>query len=190
MLLQPKNRKYRKDQKRYKKFQLKKNLNHLYDENPCRSRAKNTSKSHRLAFGSYGLKSLEKNQFNISASQIEAVRKVIVRRTRRIGQIWIRTFPYKPISEKPTKTRMGKGKGSVQYWVCPVKPGQILFEISGGIPQEIAKEILETSSQKLPILTKFVTYNSASVNVPCLKSSGHAKHLDDKLLFESDKTSI
>lgn len=165
MLVQPKNRKYRKDQKRYRKLKRPSQLG-VRSVAPCTTRAKNTSTAHRLSFGAYGLKSLEKNQSNIKASQIEAVRKVIVRRTRRIGQIWIRTFPYKPISEKPTKTRMGKGKGSVQYWVCPVKSGQILFEPSGGIPKEIAKEILEASSQKLPILTKFVTYSSASSNPP------------------------
>lgn len=173
-MLLPKNRKYRKDQKRSQK--LKQNRERQFfqyhKENACTTRARNTSNSHRLAFGPYGLKSLEKNQFNIKASQIEAARKVIVRRIRRTGQIWIRTFPHKPISGKPTKTRMGKGKGSVQYWVCPVLPGQILFELSGGIPKEIAKEILETSSQKLPIPTKFVTHDSASLNPPMQQPYG------------------
>lgn len=117
MLLQPKNRKYRKDQKRYRRLKQNRSRQFLqyHKENACTTRARNTSNSHRLAFGPYGLKSLEKNQFNIKASQIEAARKVIVRRVRRIGQIFIRTFPHKPISGKPTKTRMGKGKGSVQH---------------------------------------------------------------------------
>jgi len=142
MLSQPKNRKYRKDQKSHKK----KNLN---------------SRDHRLAFGSYGLKSLEANQ--LKASQLESVRRVIIRRVRKIGKIWIRTFPSKPISTKPTKTRMGKGKGSVQFWVCPIQPGQIIIELSGSFSEEIAKETLELASQKLPVNTKFVKYNSACV---------------------------
>ena len=108
-----------------------------------------------LSFGSYGLKSL--GAAHIRATQIEAVRRVIIRRIRKIGHIFIRTFPYKPISEKPTKTRMGKGKGSVQYFACPVKPGQVLFEIDGGIERGMAKEILERAGQKLPILTKFIS---------------------------------
>lgn len=89
MLLQPKNRKYRKDQKRYRKLKQNRKRQFLqyHKENACTTRARNMSNSHRLAFGSYGIKSLEKNQSNIKASQIEAVRKVIVRRVRRIGQI-------------------------------------------------------------------------------------------------------
>ena len=97
MLLQPKNRKYRKDQKGSRKFFLRPQY----------------ARSHRLSFGSFGLKSLAPGQ--LKASQIESVRRVIIRDVRRIGHIFIRTFPYKPISKKPTKTRMGKGKGSVQY---------------------------------------------------------------------------
>jgi large subunit ribosomal protein L16 len=142
---QPKNRKYRKDQKGVSRGNARTSL----------------ARAHRLApfGGTYGLKSLQANR--LKASQIEAVRRAILRKLRKIGQIWIRTFPYKPISNKPTKTRMGKGKGNVQYWVCPVKPGQILFEIRGGISKEVAKEILSLGSQKLPVLTKFVTYESA-----------------------------
>jgi large subunit ribosomal protein L16 len=98
----------------------------------------------------------------LTASQIEASRRVIIRQIRKIGLIWIRIFPYKPISQKPTKTRMGKGKGSVQYWVCPVSPGRILFEIKGGIPKNVAKEVLKKASQKLPIATTITTYKSSS----------------------------
>jgi large subunit ribosomal protein L16 len=98
----------------------------------------------------------------LKASQLEAVRRVIIRNIRKIGKIWIRVFAHKPISQKPTKTRMGKGKGSVQFWVCPVSPGRILFEIKGGITESVAKNVLIKASQKLPILTKFVTYKSSS----------------------------
>ena len=141
--MQPKNRKYRKSQKRHRDI---KGL-------------KTQTGSHRLSFGSYGLKSLGRAQ--LRATQAEAVRRVIIRQIRKIGQIFIRTFPHKPITEKPTKTRMGKGKGSVQYFVCPVKPGQIPFEIDGAIEKEVAKAILERAAQKLPVLTRFVAHNSA-----------------------------
>lgn len=114
-----------------------------------------------LTYGSYGLKSL--NSGWLKASQVEATRRVIIRNIRKIGKIWIRLFAHKPISQKPTKTRMGKGKGSVQYWVCPVSPGRILFEISGSISENVAKDILKKASQKLPVLTKFVTYKSSSL---------------------------
>ena len=147
MLLQPKNRKYRKDQKGSK------NQKTVW---------KRQARSHRLSFGSYGLKSLEANW--LKASQLEAVRRVIIRDLRKIGHIWIRTFPHKPVGKKPTKTRMGKGKGSVQYWVCPILSGQILFEINGGISKEAAKQILERASQKLPVITQFVSFMSASLN--------------------------
>ncbi len=141
-MLIPKNRKYKKAQK-----SVKKSLRSgRYPQN--------------LTFGSYGLKSLDKGW--LKASQLEAVRRVIIRNLRNIGKIWIRVFPDKPISQKPTKTRMGKGKGSIQYWICSVAPGRILFEIKGNISQNLAKIILNKASQKLPILTKFVTYNSSS----------------------------
>lgn len=113
-----------------------------------------------LKYGSYGLKAIESGW--LKASQLEAVRRVIIRNIRNIGKIWINIYPNKPISKKPTKTRMGKGKGNVQYWVCPVSSGRILFEIKGSISYNIAKIILKKASKKLPILTKFVTYNSIS----------------------------
>lgn len=94
---------------------------------------------------------------------MESVRRVIIRRVRKIGKIWIRAFPYKPVSAKPTKTRMGKGKGSVQYWVCPIQPGQIIIELSGSFSEEIAKETLNLASQKLPVNTKFVKFDSACI---------------------------
>lgn len=138
----PKSRKYRKAQKNaIKSLRSGKNPNYL-------------------SFGSFGLKSL--NSGWIKASQIEATRRVIIRHIRKIGKMWIRVFADKPISQKPTKTRMGKGKGSVQFWVCPVSPGRILFEIRGSISENVAKMILKKASQKLPVLTKFVTYKSSS----------------------------
>lgn len=141
MLLQPKNRKYRKAQK-------------------CLSNLKKgVSRAHRLSFGSYGLKALEAGL--VKASHVEALRRAISRNIKKIGRLWIRIYPYQPISRKPTKTRMGKGKGSVQYWVCPVERGQVLFEIRGSMPMVVAKEILQKASQKLPILTKFITYDSS-----------------------------
>jgi len=147
-LSQPNNRKYRKDQKGSK------NQKTVW---------KRQARAHRLSFGSYGLKSLQAMPTGIKASQLEAVRRVIIRDLRKIGHIWIRTFPHKPVGKKPTKTRMGKGKGSVQYWVCPIQPGQILFEISGAVSSEAAKLILERASQKLPVLTQFVSFMSASL---------------------------
>jgi large subunit ribosomal protein L16 len=87
----------------------------------------------------------------------------MIRDLRRIGQIWFRIFPSKPITSKPLKTRMGKGKGSVQFWAAPIKAGQIIFEINGGISYDLAKIIIQKASQKLPIKTKFVAYNSANM---------------------------
>ena len=100
----------------------------------------------------------------IKASQIEAVRRVLIRKLRKVGHIFIKTFPYKPITQKSTKTRMGKGKGSVQYWVCPIRPGQVIFEIHGGISENIAKSILQIASQKLPVSTKVIDLKSSSIN--------------------------
>jgi large subunit ribosomal protein L16 len=120
------------------------------------------TRTHRLSFGSYGLKALQ--GIHLKASQMEAFRRVLVRRTRKIARIYPRTFPYKPVTGKPTKTRMGKGKGSVQFWVCPVKAGQVLFEVAGGISQELARALLRGASKKLPMKTKFITYKSASLD--------------------------
>ena len=89
---------------------------------------------------------------------------MITRDPRKIGHIRIRTFPHKPVGKKPTKTRMGKGKGSVQYRVRPIPPGQISFEINGGISKEAAKHISERASQKSPVITQFVSFMSASLN--------------------------
>lgn len=107
-----------------------------------------------LTFGAYGMKALEPER--VTARQIEAARRAITRHLKRAGRVWIRVFPDVPVSKKPAEVRMGKGKGSVEYWVCRVKPGRILFEIDG-VPPELAAEAIERGAAKLPIRTKFVT---------------------------------
>lgn len=108
----------------------------------------------RVAFGDFGLKALEPAW--ITSRQIEACRVAISRKTRRDGKSWIRIFPDKPVTKKPLETRMGKGKGAPEFWVAVVKPGRIMFEISG-VPKEVAQEAFRIASHKLPIKTKFVT---------------------------------
>lgn len=107
-----------------------------------------------LTFGQYGLKALEPER--ITARQIEAARRAISRHVRRVGRIWIRIFPDVPVTGKPAEVRMGKGKGSVEYWACRVAPGRIMFEIDG-VPEEIARAAFQRASAKLPIKTKFVS---------------------------------
>ena len=106
-----------------------------------------------VAFGVYGLKAMEAGW--ITSRQIEAARITISRRTRKLGRMWIRIFPDKPITKKPAETRMGKGKGTPEYWVAVVKPGRILFEIDG-LDEKEAEETFRLCSYKLPIKTKTV----------------------------------
>ncbi len=106
-----------------------------------------------LNFGAYGIKALEPER--ITARQIEAARRAITRHMKRAGRVWIRIFPDVPVSSKPTEVRMGKGKGSPDYWACRVKPGRIMFEIDG-VSEEIAREALRLGGRKLPIKTRFV----------------------------------
>ena len=113
-----------------------------------------SNRSNFVAYGTYGLKALECGW--ITSRQIEATRISISRRVRKVGRMWIRIFPDKPITKKPAETRMGKGKGSPEYWVSVVKPGRILFEIDG-LDFEQAKETFRACSHKLPIKTKLVT---------------------------------
>jgi len=113
----------------------------------------NASRGHELAFGSFGIKALE--GVWMTARQIEAARIAVTRYMKREGQIWIRVFPDKPITKKPAEVRMGKGKGSPEYWVAVVKPGTIIFEAEG-VPMEIAKEALRLAAQKLPVTTRFI----------------------------------
>ena len=112
-----------------------------------------SNRSNFVAYGSYGLKALEPGW--ITSRQIEATRISISRRVRKLGKMWIRIFPDKPITKKPAETRMGKGKGSPEYWVSVVKPGRILFEIDG-VDLDQAKETFRACSHKLPIKTKLV----------------------------------
>ena len=107
----------------------------------------------KLSFGTYGLKALEPAWVN--SRQIEAARIAIMRYIKRGGKLWIRIFPDKPITVKPAETRMGKGKGSPEFWVAVVKPGRILFELEG-IPPQPAKEAMRLASHKLPLKTRFI----------------------------------
>ncbi|OQA99348.1 MAG: 50S ribosomal protein L16 [Bacteroidetes bacterium ADurb.Bin217] len=135
-MLQPKKTKFRKQQK---------------------GKMKGISqRGHELAFGSFGIKSLETCW--ITSRQIEAARIAVTRYMKREGQIWIRIFPDKPVTSKPAEVRMGKGKGALSHWVAPVTPGRILFEAEG-VSLEIAKEALRLAAQKLPITTKFIVRN-------------------------------
>src|SRR6056297_2338939 len=120
-----------------------------------KGRIKGTAKGGTaLNFGSYGLKAVEPER--VTARQIEATRRAITRHMKRAGRVWIRVFPDLPVSKKPTEVRMGKGKGSPEYWVAKVKPGRIMFEIDG-VSDEIAREALRLGAAKLPVKTKIVT---------------------------------
>ena len=112
------------------------------------------TRGNRVMEGDYGMQALEPAW--ITSNQIEAARKAMTRYTKRGGKIWIKIFPDKPVTKKPAETRMGKGKGSPEYWVAVVKPGRILFEIAG-VSEEIAREALRLAMHKLPIKCKFVT---------------------------------
>jgi len=105
-------------------------------------------------FGDYGLKALEPGW--ITARQIEAARRAVVRAVKRRGKLWIRIFPDKPVTKRAAESRMGKGKGSVEFWVAVVKPGRIMFEIGGGLEEDVAKEALRLAQYKFPIKTKIV----------------------------------
>ena len=113
-----------------------------------------------LNFGSYGLKSLEPER--VTARQIEAARRAITRQMKRQGRVWIRIFPDLPVTDKPAEVRMGKGKGSVEYWAARVHPGRIMFEIDG-VPDDIAREALRLGAAKLPVKTRIVTRIDAAV---------------------------
>lgn len=132
-MLQPKRTKYRKQQK-----------------GRNRGLAQRGSK---VSFGEIGLKALGRGR--ITARQIEAARRAMTRHIKRGGKIWIRVFPDKPISKKPLEVRMGKGKGSVEYWVAQIQPGKILYEMEG-VSEAIAREALELAAAKLPIKTTVV----------------------------------
>ena len=111
-----------------------------------------------LAFGDYGLQTLDHGL--ITARQIEAARIAMTRHAKRGGKIWIRVFPDKPMTKRPPETRMGKGKGSPEYWVCPVKPGRVMYEMEG-VTREIAREALRLAAHKLGVRTRILERNEA-----------------------------
>lgn len=132
-MLQPKRTKFRKKQK---------------------GRVKGIAqRGHRLAFGNFGIKSMEPGW--ITSRQIEASRIAVTRAMKREGQVWIRIFPDKPVTKKPAEVRMGKGKGAPEYWVAVIKPGTLIFEVSG-VDTATASDALRLAAQKLPVKTKFV----------------------------------
>jgi large subunit ribosomal protein L16 len=107
-----------------------------------------------VSFGEFGLKSIERG--NLTSRQIEAARRAITRRVKRGGKLWIRVFPDTPITQKPLEVRMGKGKGSVEYWVAKIQPGKMLYEIEG-VTEDVAREAFSLAAAKLPVKTTFVT---------------------------------
>ncbi|PTV95684.1 LSU ribosomal protein L16P [Rhodobacter aestuarii] len=132
-MLQPKRTKFRKQHKGRIKGEAKGGFN--------------------LNFGSFALKATEPER--VTARQIEAARRAITRHMKRQGRVWIRIFPDVPVSSKPTEVRMGKGKGSIDYWAAKVKPGRIMFEIDG-VPEPIAREALRLGANKLPVMSRIV----------------------------------
>ena len=133
-MLQPKRTKYRKQ---------------------CKGRVHGNAKGGTvLNFGSFGMKALQPNR--ITARQIEAARRAITRHIKRQGRVWIRGFPDVPVSKKPTEVRMGKGKGTPEFWACKIKPGRVMFELDG-VPENLAREAFDLASAKLPLKTKFIS---------------------------------
>ena len=118
------------------------------------------TRGNKVNYGEYGLQALEPAW--ISSNQIEAARVAMTRYIKRGGQVWIKIFPDKPITEKPAETRMGSGKGSPEYWVAVVKPGRVMFEI-GGVSEEMAREALRLAAHKLPVKCKVVTKEETGV---------------------------
>ena len=128
-----------------------------------------SSRGSRISFGKYALQALEPAW--ITSRQIEAGRRAMTRNVRRGGKIWVCIFPDKPITLRPTETRMGSGKGSPEYWVAVVKPGRVLFEMAG-VPKEIAAEAMRLAGHKLPIKTKFiVSDHQGDVFVPVVNET-------------------
>ena len=119
------------------------------------------NKGNKVAYGEHGLVALEPSW--ITSNQIEAARIAMTRYIKRGGKVWINIFPHKPITKKPAETRMGSGKGSVEYWVAVVKPGRVMFEMSG-VNEEVAREALRLASHKLPVKCKFVKREEVSAD--------------------------
>ena len=119
-------------------------------------------RGNKVTYGEFGLQALEPTW--ITSNQIEAARVAMTRYTKRGGQVWIKIFPDKPVTQKPAETRMGSGKGSPEYWVAVVKPGRVLFEIAG-VAEADAREALRLASHKLPCKTKFVAREAAETEI-------------------------
>lgn len=119
-----------------------------------KGRNRGLGKGVEVSFGTFGLKAVDRGR--LTARQIEAARRAMVRGIKRQGKIWIRVFPDKPITKKPLEVRMGKGKGSVEYWVALVQPGKMLYEV-GGVSEELVREAFRLAAAKLPIKTTFVS---------------------------------
>ncbi|MCI8912054.1 MAG: 50S ribosomal protein L16 [Clostridia bacterium] len=119
------------------------------------------NKGNKVAYGEFGLVALEPSW--ITSNQIEAARIAMTRYIKRGGKVWINIFPHKPITKKPAETRMGSGKGSVEYWVAVVKPGRVMFEMAG-VSEEVAREALRLASHKLPVKCKFVKKEEVSAD--------------------------
>lgn len=133
-MLQPKRTKFRKQQK---------------------GRNRGLAQSgNKVSFGEFGLKAVGRGK--ITARQIEAARRAMTRHVKRVGKIWIRMFPDVPVTKKPLEVRMGKGKGNVEYWVCNIQPGKVLYEMEG-VDEETAREAFRLAAAKLPVKTVFVT---------------------------------
>ncbi len=124
------------------------------------SRRGNATRGTNVDFGDYALQSLDRGW--ITGAQIESARVCISRKTKRKAKLWIRIFPDKPVTKRPPETRMGKGKGQPEYWVAVVKPGLVLFEMSG-VPESLARESLRVAANKLPVRTRFLTRETAGV---------------------------
>ena len=124
-----------------------------------------------IAFGEFGLQALEPAW--VSSRQIEAARRAITNYLKRGGKVWIRIFPDKPVTQKPAETRMGSGKGNPEYWVAVVKPGRVLFELSG-VREEVAKEALERAAQKMPVKCRFVKRETAGAAAAIVEAAEEA----------------
>mgnify|MGYP006410164267 FL=1 len=118
-----------------------------------KNRNRGLAAGHNVSFGDIGLQAT--GRCRMTARQIEAARRAMTRHVKRQGKIWIRVFPDKPITKKPLEVRMGKGKGSVEYWIAQIKPGTMLYELQG-VPEEIAREAFTLAAAKLPVKTKFI----------------------------------
>lgn len=127
------------------------------------------TRGNKLTYGEYGLQALEPCW--MTGNQIEAARIAISRYTKRGGKLWINVFPHKPVTKKPAEVRMGSGKGNTEFWVAVVKPGRVLFEISG-VSEKVAKEAMRLASHKLPIKTQFITKTTTTTTNEVTNNEG------------------